>query len=277
MGGLSQADVSKFEKDGFLCPIDVCDADEALALRRQLEEAEREAANDPRLRDAIKSGGSQVLPFIDRLSRDPRITDPLASLLGPDLLLWASSLFIKEPHTSAFISWHQDVHYWGLDDASEVTAWLALSPATVESGCMRFVAGSHKTTVPHNDTFATDNMLSRGQEIAVQVDESTTVNAELRPGQMSLHHGLTFHASHENRSDDRRIGLAFRYVPTRNRQVGDVKTQASLVRGTDTYGHFELTPPPTSRFEREALARFERGRELSRAILSRGAKAPARL
>lgn len=276
MHALPKSDVERFERDGFLFPLDVLTPDEARAARAELEEAEREAGNDKRLKDVIKSGGNMVLPFIDRLSRDPRITDAVASLLGPDLLLWACSLFIKEPHTSAFISWHQDVHYWGLDDASEVTAWLALSPATAESGCMRFVAGSHKAAVPHTDTFAADNMLSRGQEIAVEVDESATVNAELRPGQMSLHHGLAFHASHGNRSDDRRIGLAFRYVPTRNRQTGDHKTLASLVRGSDRYGHFELAAPPTGRFDPEALALFERGRELHHAILMRGAAgAPA--
>lgn len=277
MASLTETEIQRFERDGFLFPIDVCAPEEARSLRARLEDAEREAGSDQQLRDAIKSGGNQVLPFVDALSRDPRITGPVASLLGPDLLLWACSLFIKEPHTTSFISWHQDVHYWGLDDASEVTAWFALSPATEESGCMRFVAGSHKTVVPHNDTFAADNMLSRGQEIAVAVDESATINAELRPGQMSLHHGLAFHASNANRTSDRRIGLAFRYVPTSNRQTGKEKTQASLVRGVDAFGHFELTAPPTSRFAPGDVARFERGRELSRIILSRGAKAPARL
>lgn len=271
MSLLSQVDIAKFEQDGCLLPLTVMDEAEARGLRRQLEAAERLAGDDPRLKTAIKAGSNQVLPFVADLCRDPRITDPVASVLGEDLLLWACSLFVKEPGSASFISWHQDVHYWGLEDASEVTAWLALSPATPESGCMKFVPGSHRTRVPHHDTFAADNMLTRGQEIAVEVDAADTVEVILRPGQMSLHHGLTFHSSGPNVSADRRIGIALRYVPTSNRQEGDVRTLAMLARGADRFGHFDLTALPAAPFEPEALDRFERGQEASRQILFRGA------
>ncbi len=127
-----------------------------------------------------------------------------------------------------------------------VTAWVALSPATRESGCMRFVAGSHlREIVEHRDTFSAKNMLSRGQEIAVAVDDSEAVDVLLEPGQMSLHHGRTFHASHANRSSDRRIGLAIRYIAPSMKQTGERRTVAVLVRGEDRYGHFELAPPPS--------------------------------
>jgi len=271
MTHLSRYDVAKFEQDGCLLPLTIMDEVDALELRRQLEAAERFAGDDSRLKNAIKAGGNQVLPFLADLCRDPRITDPVASVLGEDLLLWACSLFVKEPGSDSFISWHQDVHYWGLEEASEVTAWLALSPATLESGCMKFVPGSHKTRVAHRDTFAVDNMLTRGQEIAVEVDDADTVEVNLRPGQMSLHHGLTFHASGPNRSADRRIGIALRFVPTSNRQEGNVRTLATLARGEDRFGHFDLTPIPAAPFEPEALERFERGQALSRSILLRGA------
>jgi len=274
MHELHETQVAAFARDGFLFPLDVYTEAEARALRQQLEDAEREAGDDPLRREAIKAGANHVLPFVSAISRDPRITDRIAALLGPDLLLWASSLFVKEPRSDAYVSWHQDVHYWGLDDVSEVTAWLALSPATPESGCMRFLAGSHKRAVPHTDTFAKDNLLTRGQEVAVTVDEGAAVDVVLRPGQISLHHGLAFHASHANRSADRRIGLALRYIPTHNRQSGDVRTLAALVRGTDRHGHFELGPPPVMRFAPEAVERVRRGQELARSILLRDARRP---
>ena len=126
--------------------------------------------------------------------------DAIESILGPDLLLWSCEYFIKEANSRNMVSWHQDLTYWGMDGSDhEVTAWVALSPATEHSGCMKFVAGSHRESlVPHTDTFADNNLLSRGQEIAVEVDEEDATIAALKPGQMSLHHGRMFHASGPN-------------------------------------------------------------------------------
>lgn len=259
-----------YARDGYVFPVDVCDAAEAAALCAAIEAAEAEAAGNPAREAALKSGAHLVLPFVADLVRDPRITGPVAALLGPDLLLWGCALFIKEPHSPSFISWHQDVHYWGLEDAAEVTAWLALTPATEENGCMRFLPGSHRERLAHRDTFAETNMLSRGQEIAVEVDEAAAVPVVLRPGQMSLHHGLTAHASHPNRSDGRRIGLALRYIPTANRQQDGTRKRAMLVRGTDRFGHFDLAAPPATRWEPAALAAFAEDWERMRPTLFRG-------
>ena len=80
---------------------------------------------------------------------------------------------IKEAEDRRQVGWHQDLTYWGLDDAAEVTAWVALSPSTQEAGAMRYIPGTHRRAiVEHVDTFSADNLLSRGQEIAVEVDES---------------------------------------------------------------------------------------------------------
>lgn len=275
MTDLSEAQVAGFERDGFVFPIDVMAEGEAAALRAAVEAAEAGATGDPTRAAALKSAMNLVLPFAADLVRDPRITDPVAALLGPDLLLWGCALFAKEPGSGSFISWHQDVHYWGLEDAAEVTAWLALTPATEANGCMRFLPGSHLSQVAHRDTFAAANMLSRGQEIAVEVDEAATVPVVLKPGQMSLHHGLVFHASHPNRSDDRRIGLALRYVPTANRQQDGTRKRAMLARGEDRFGHFDLTPPPARPWEPAALAAFAEDWERMRPTLFRDTPAAA--
>ena len=78
---------------------------------------------------------------------------------------------------------------------------------------MRVVPGSHKAQVAHRDTFAAGNLLSRGQEIAVDVEEANAVDIVLRPGEMSLHHVLIFHGSNQNEGDDWRIGFTIRYIP----------------------------------------------------------------
>ena len=110
---------------------------------------------------------------------------------------------------------------------------------------MRYVPGTHgQEIVPHHDTFAENNQLSRGQEVAVEVNEDDAINVVLAPGQMALHHGRIFHSSLANRSADRRIGLAIRYISPRMQQVSGVKTYCTLVSGKDRYGHFHHVDAP---------------------------------
>lgn len=176
-------------------------------------------------------------------------------VLGPNLFCWSSSFFIKEAGDPGYVSWHQDSTYWGLSEPTVMTVWVAFSPSNAVSGCMKVVPGSHlRDQVPHRDTFDEDNLLTRGQEIAVEVDEEEAVMMPLEPGQASLHHVRLFHASPPNRSDDRRIGFAIRYIPTHVRQVVGQKDSATLVRGTDSYGHFEHEPRPDADFSPTAQA-----------------------
>ena len=146
---------------------------------------------------------------------------------------------------------HQDLTYWGLGETSDqVTAWIALSPATPASGCMDFVKGSHKNPIlPHNDTFSENNLLSRGQEVAVDVADDDKTHIALRPGQMSLHHGLTIHGSGPNASDDRRIGFAIRYLNPNAQQQVATKDFAMLARGVDLNGNFAHYAAPKQNFD----------------------------
>ncbi|MGI9476226.1 MAG: phytanoyl-CoA dioxygenase family protein [Hyphomicrobiaceae bacterium] len=235
----------RYERDGFVYPITVMSEVQAGNCRSQLEDFERTFGQEQQYRRCIKRYPNLVMPFIDEISRLPAITDAIAEILGPDLLALDAPFFIKEPRTEAYVSWHQDLHYWGLEGEEEVTAWVALSPATAASGCMRFVPGSHTRIVEHTNTHAEDNMLSLGQEVAVDVDEAETVDAELKPGEMSIHHGRVFHASHPNTTGDRRIGLAIRYMPTSMKQRPGGTMSAMLVRGEDKYGHFRPCRRPS--------------------------------
>jgi ectoine hydroxylase-related dioxygenase (phytanoyl-CoA dioxygenase family) len=239
--------VADYRRDGYCFPIDVMSAARAAHYRVQLEEVERErGASDARFAAAVFRYSHLVMPFADEITRLPAIVESVKALLGPDVLVWGTTFFVKEARTRDYVSWHQDLTYWDLDDVAEVTAWVALSPATVANGCMRFIPGSHaRGIVPHRDTFAEENMLTRGQELGDGVDESSAVDVVLSPGQMSLHHGHMFHGSHANRSDDRRIGLAIRYITPAMRQLSGVKSHATLVAGEDRHGHFHLVPPPT--------------------------------
>ncbi len=262
---------AQYEARGYHFPIRVMREAEALAVRKSYAEQEALAADDPSVAGAIKTYVNLVLPFIDQVTRLAAILDPVEALLGPDLLVYSAEFFIKEPETETFVSWHQDLHYWGLDQDNEVTAWVALSPVTVENGAMRYLPGSHLKRFDHQDSFADSNMLSRGQEVDIGDLEAEAVDVLLRPGEMSLHHGRTLHASRANRSKERRVGLVIRYVATSMRQAGGEKAAAMLVRGEDRYGHFALAPRPQGLLHPDDVARQTAANRLNEEIIYRGA------
>jgi ectoine hydroxylase-related dioxygenase (phytanoyl-CoA dioxygenase family) len=263
-----------YARDGFVFPIDAVTAEEAQALRDDLEAAEAELADDPERLALVRSYPDRLLPSFDALIRKPALVAAASAVLGPDLLVWSAAFFIKEPHSPKIVSWHQDLTYWGLDDAEETTCWVALSPATEASGCMKFVPGSHtKQAVPHVDTFDENNLLSRGQEIAVDVAEGEGVSVVLQPGQASMHHGHLFHASGPNTTGDRRIGSAIRYIKASMKQQTGDRSLVALVSGEDRFGHFEIAGPPKGWLAEEDFERCRRDAAIKRRILYEGADA----
>lgn len=237
-----------YARDGFALPLDILSEAEAASLRDDLERAEAELADDAERLALLRTYPDRLLPGFDALIRHPKIIDAVSAVLGPDLLVYSGALFIKPARSDKIVSWHQDLTYWGLDDAEEVTCWVALSQANRASGCMKFVPGSHKQRiVAHVDTYAEDNLLSRGQEIAVEVDEADAVLCELRPGQASMHHGHLFHASGPNTTPDRRIGVAIRYIrPSMKQESGD-RPLVAIASGVDRFKNFDIAASPRGR------------------------------
>ena len=237
-----------YERDGFVFPIDIVGEADAKELRADLETGERELAGEPEKLSLLLSYPIHLLPSFAKLVRHPKMLKAAETILGPDLMVWGSHLFIKEANTESFVSWHQDLTYWGLDDADEITAWFALSGSNVASGCMRFLPGSQrKNLVPHRDTSDERNLLSRGQEVDVEVDTSNAVPIILKPGQISLHHGHLFHASGPNTTNDRRIGAAIRYIKPSMKQRSGEKSLVAHVAGEDRHGHFTVGKTPKER------------------------------
>jgi ectoine hydroxylase-related dioxygenase (phytanoyl-CoA dioxygenase family) len=249
---LSAQKIQQFERDGYLCPIRALTDEQVTRYLRGYHEytarnKERLAALKANERYLVLSQTHYVLPWAHELVTTPRILDIMEGLLGPNLLVWDTSWFSKMPMDKAYVSWHQDGTYWRLDPPMVVTAWVALTPATPVTGCMRVIPGTHKTPLlPQRETYKEDNALSRGQEIAVEVDEKKAVDLALKPGEMSLHHIWIVHGSNANRSPDTpRIGIAIRYTRPEVKQHSPSKPIGLLVRGEDHYGNFELVSGPT--------------------------------
>ncbi len=252
MTKLSAEAVASYNEHGFYAPVPVLSAMEAAQARRALEAHER---SHGKLAGPLRHKSHLLFTWLDELVRHPAILDAVEDVLGPNLLVWGSSFFIKDARDPGFVSWHQDSTYWGLDPADIVTAWVALSESTAENGAMRVMPDTHKMDqAPHRDTFAEGNLLSRGQEIEVDVDESKAVMLELQPGEMSLHHVRLIHGSDPNPSGKRRIGFAIRYLPTYVRQVVGSHDSATLVRGVDEFRNFSPERRPDADFSAGARA-----------------------
>jgi ectoine hydroxylase-related dioxygenase (phytanoyl-CoA dioxygenase family) len=248
-GALQQA-ADSYARDGFLYPIAILSEDEAAAHRARLETAEAAIGAlhyKPKVHTILRSPCE--------LATHPRVLDVVEALIGPDILLHNVTYIVKEAGSRSHVSWHQDLTYWGFDGDAQVSMWLALTPATAESGCMRMVPGSHLTgRRDHRLTVDADNVLFQGQTVE-GVAEETAVLCPLRPGEASFHHGWTLHASLPNHSTGRRIGLNVQYLAPAMRQTKHDLDSALLVRGVDRYHHFRPDRPAETDLDPAAMAR----------------------
>ena len=265
---LTQSQIDTFWHDGCVFPIRVMSAAQALEIRERLEAFERKTGGP--LKGDLRHKSHLLFPWLDEVVHNSKIIDAIEDLYGPNLLCWSTNFFIKEAANPAFVSWHQDSTYWGLNKPDVVTAWVALTSSNKANGAMGFIPGTHTADqIPHRDTFAKHNLLTRGQEIAVDVDTSKEVTIELEPGEISLHHVRLVHGSPANPSGDRRIGFAIRYIPTSVAQVAG-RDSATLVRGSDQFHHFDLEPRPTADMDPEFVALHKEITERNAQILYRG-------
>lgn len=259
---LSAEQVAGYARDGYVSPIDAFSPEQARAWRDRLEAFER--AEGRKMTRGHNFKPHLLFPWVDEIVHSPEVLDAVEDLIGPDIRLFHLTVWPKDAGSGAHVSWHQDATYFALEPACHVTAWVALTDAPVEAGCMEVVPGSHRLgQLKHAEMQDPDNLLSRGQTLAVDVDRRRTVHMPVRAGQFSLHHTHLVHNSGPNRSTDRRIGLGISYIPTHARCTARRRITAMLVRGCDSYGHFDDERRPTAEagpaeraFHAAAVARF---------------------
>jgi non-haem Fe2+, alpha-ketoglutarate-dependent halogenase len=277
---LSPDQVAQWKRDGFLSPFPFLDAQELKACQQGVERYEKWLGS--RINDdaAMKwrSMSYLLMPWAAKLARDPRILDKVESVIGPDILIFTSTFFIKEPHSPTIAAWHQDSTYYGLEPKEEVTVWVALSDASEAAGCMEALSfRGQPRQLSHVSHVVKDSVNRAGQVITEPFDESAPVPMPLEAGSFSMHHGLCPHRSGPNTSSHRRIGLGFNYIPTSVKPSGSIRHAALLVRGTDRYGHFESAAWPQEELGEKEVATHERAMSLYRdAYLEEEAKHASR-
>jgi non-heme Fe2+,alpha-ketoglutarate-dependent halogenase len=266
---LSRQQIEQYHEQGFVAPIDVMEEEEADAYRQRLQVAEAE--HPDQLNAENRNNAHLVFSFLDELVHHPLVLDAVEDLIGDSFASWGSVLFIKEPQSKHFVSWHQDATYMGLEPQNFVTPWLALTPSNREMGCMSMIPASHRDAIqPHAETFHADNILTRGQQIQ-DVDESVAVDLILKPGQMSLHHARTIPGSRPNRSAQRRVGFAMQaYVPTGGRQLLGENYWLPM-RGAFMYSNFIELKRPRRDMDPAAVLERQRANQNWADILYQGA------
>ncbi len=267
MGTLPAAKVTQWKHDGFLSPFPLLDEQELAACRQGVEryEAWLGAPINADENHKWRSMPYLLMPWAAKLARDPRILDKVEDLLGPDILIFTSTFFIKEPHSPTIAAWHQDSTYYGLEPKEEVTVWVALTEASEAAGCMDALPfRGNPRQLSHVSRVVKNSVNRAGQVITEPLDEGSPMAMPLKPGWFSMHHGLCPHRSGPNTSSHRRIGLGLNYIPTRTRPSGSIRQAAVLVRGTDRYGHFETAAWPAEELGKNEVATHGRAMGLYR-------------
>lgn len=255
MRALTEQQVTDYRHNGFLFPIPVLTPAEIGDCMNNLQRAEARLGKPLSQADKRwRLGAYTYLPWLDALVRHPRILDVIEDILGPDLLVFTATFFIKEPGTPAFTAWHQDATYFGLAPYEHLTAWVAFTDASAQAGCMDVVvpAGGHRQ-MQHAAAGLANSINGAGQIIVEPIDETNVITMALQAGEMSLHNTLCPHRSAPNAASHRRIGFGISYIPAHVRPTGSYRMPALLVRGRDR-GNFDLLPSPREEFAPEAVA-----------------------
>ena len=234
---LNSNQLKQYNEEGYVAPLDVLTKEEALAAKNEIELIEKEIPNE-----IDKSGRYNVhliSPKLDAIVHNSKILDAVESIIGKNILVCSTTLFIKNPKQEEFVSYHQDAKYIGLEPHNWVTAWIAITDSNNKNGCMRMWPKSHRELRDHNQKFNEGNLLTRGQTVE-GVPENEIRSIELKAGQMSLHHPRIVHGSGINKSNDRRIGFVVQsYIGTNVKQVLG-KNGVQIARGEDEFHYHEV-------------------------------------
>ena len=270
MANLSSEQINQYNEDGYIAPINVLSRDEANEIRVEIEHIEK---NWPKELEGLGRNYIHFIsPVFDKVSHNPKILDAVESIIGKNILICGTTLFIKNPDQKGFVSFHQDAKYIGLEPHNWVTAWLAVTDTNEENGCMRMWKGSHKEDLKfHNQQFDENNLLTRGQTVEnVPINKTTPVI--LKAGQLSLHHPKIVHGSGPNKSKDRRIGFAIQsYIGTNVDQVLG-KMYVQQARGNDSFKFHEHVKRPVELMHNNDIATRKKANEELSKIFYSGSK-----
>ena len=265
---LSSDQISHYRSKGYISPLSALTSNEAKEIRNEIEKIEK---NWPGALEGINRNYVHLIsPVLNKVCLNKNILDAVESIIGKNILICGTTLFIKEKKEKGFVSFHQDAKYIGLEPHNWVTVWLAVTDANENNGCMRMLPGSHKNLKYHEQKFDKNNLLTRGQTIKdISLDKTAPII--LKAGQASLHHPLVVHGSELNQSNDRRIGFVIQsYIGSNVKQVIG-KNSVQLARGEDKFNFHEKIGRPKSLLDADDIKTKKKEKDNLQEIFYKGA------
>ena len=244
---LSRKEVDFFVANGYLGPYAAMSPEAMALIRREIEEKVL-SADGPNPRSRVQSRHMDQ-PVVYDLATHPAIINRIAGLLGPDLVVWATNFWLKQPG-SVEIPWHQDINFWPLEPPVNTSAWIAFDQATVENSCVQIIPGSHRKSLPH--TRAQDEMAFGEMADPDSFDAKDAINMELQLGEFFIFSERTLHRSSKNTSNKRRLGMSLRVTLPMVHVFQDVSPlheghTAILAKGKDVMGLNRYAGRPDAR------------------------------
>lgn len=257
---LNDGQINDYDRDGFIAPLDLLNANEASAVRRKVLEhlsgsyktGIYELTDEIRIKQVspdheipnyayeVDEGEVKLhtFPFIFNLWKtDKRFLDfgkaekfaaIARQLLRTDnVLLFEDNVVIKAPH-SKYLPWHQDYSYWPIGEPSALTFWFALDDISHANGAMELAVGSHRLGERLPVAFGSEKpFMTEARPGVLPVPQNPAAEGhqvhtyDFRPGQCGIHHGLTWHGSTANTSDKARFAMVLRYIAEGTLWLGD--------------------------------------------------------
>ena len=268
---LNSNQLKQYSDEGFVSPVNIFSKEKAKEIRDEIELIEKKLPNE--LEKAGRYNAHLISPMLDEVTHNENILNAVESLIGGNILVCGTTLFIKNPGEGGFVSYHQDAKYIGLEPHNWVTAWVAITDSNENNGCMKMWSGSHKDNLKeHDQNFNEKNLLTRGQTVN-NVPDDQIIPLILNSGQMSLHHPKTVHGSGINHSKDRRIGFVIQsYIGSNVDQVLG-KMYVQQARGEDNFKYHQHVQRAKELMSKEGVKlRKKANEELSKIFYSGSSK-----
>ena len=240
----------QYQTNGIAFPMQVMTRQESVRFLNACEQLEVQLGGNPRTIEVRQM--HMHLNWAFELATLPAVLDCVETVLGPNILIWATELFAKRPQDkNVAIGWHRDRPYMGFENSDETTtAWIALTDTTAANGCMQAIVETDRRA-------GSDHVYAQADQNPAIGEDVESIDVLLQAGQMSLHDPYLLHGSAANRSDTKRVGFAIRFVtPHARPQQG--RPAAVLVRGHDDVGNFELVDPPRENNADDAVQAMRR-------------------
>jgi non-heme Fe2+,alpha-ketoglutarate-dependent halogenase len=234
----------QFEQNGWVGPIQIMTKEEALELRDLVLKTEEELHL---MNSDYRCKSNVLFPFVDKISRHPKLIEALTELIGPNIHCWDTLFWIKKPGDGKDVSFHQDATYWNFDNKHlAVTAWFAFDDVTEEHGSLEYVQGSQRVFQrKHKDVKTDTNLLMRGQTVDEDLPKER-VKTTVPAGSVLLHSPYIIHGSGPNQASTPRVAMGMILASTQCKPILDLSPESTvMVAGVDEYGYMQHDPAPT--------------------------------